>query len=507
MNRCTSLSLHWQKADLDGEAVVRPSSVKFCLSTCATALMLLWVLAIPSHLAAQSALQGFSYKVLYTFSGGTDGGYPYSDLIQDGQGNLYGTTNLGGDPTCNCGTAFRLDPDGILTTLHPFTNTPDGSGPLAGLTLDPAGNLYGTTGGGGQSIFGTVFTINQDLQESILFSFLDAPPADGNGPYYGGLFRDTDGSLYGTTSAGGDLSKCNNEGCGEIFKLDLTGQLTVLYRFQGGVNDGEFPTGRLVRDANGNFYGTTYQGGASGSGTVYKLDPSGNETVLYPFTGGVDGSNPYDGVILDPAGNLYGTAGHGGISGCYGPGCGVVFKIDPHGNESTLYSFTGGPDGGWPYGALILDPQRNLYGTTNTGGNETQWGVVFKLNPAGRETVLYTFNGEADGGGPFATGMVRDHNGNLYGMTQNGGDLSCPSGGGLGCGVIFKIAACHSALCQGEDETDPTGATIVPAADGGSHQTVAQANPALTDRATLDRRAAQRFPGHRLGGATTAPAN
>jgi uncharacterized repeat protein (TIGR03803 family) len=430
--------------------------------TCMIATTLLSTLLIAPHLCAQSnAVQGFSYKVLYTFTGGTDGGYPYSDLIEDGQGNLYGTTNLGGDSTCNCGTVFKLDLSGNLTTLHPFTGSPDGSFPLAGVTGDGNGNLYGTTGGGGQSIFGTVFTINQDLQESILLSFLDSPPADGNGPYYGGLFRDTDGSLYGTTSAGGDLSKCNNGGCGEIFKLDPSDQLTVLYKFQG--TDGSFPVGRLVRDTNGNFYGTTYQGGAFGSGAVYTLDPSGNETVLYSFTGGTDGSNPYDGVILDAAGNLYGTAGHGGISGCYGPGCGVVFKIDPHGNESTLYSFTGGPDGGWPYGALILDPQGNLYGTTNTGGNETQWGVVFKLNPAGTETVLYTFNGEADGGGPFATGMVRDHNGSLYGMTQNGGDLSCPSGGGLGCGVIFKIAACHTATCHGEDDADTASAMTDPA--------------------------------------------
>jgi uncharacterized repeat protein (TIGR03803 family) len=429
------------------------------LLTCMIATTLFSALAIPVPLAAQNSL-GLKYTVLYTFTGGTDGGAPYSDLIPDGQGNLYGTTNAAGDPTCNCGTVFKFDVAGNqLTTLHAFTGSPDGSGSLAGVTRDADGNLYGTTNGGGEfNVYGTVFGINPQGMENFLFSFGSDGGANGHGPYYGGLFRDTDGSLYGTTSVGGDLSKCNG-GCGEVFKLDLTGQLTVLYRFQGGPNDGEFPTGRLVRDANGNFYGTTVEGGISGCfygscGVVYKIDGSGQETVIYSFTGGADGGTPYDGVILDSSGNIYGTAGNGGINGngCAGIGCGVVFKIDTHGNESTFYSFTGGSDGGWPYGALILDPHGNLYGTTNTGGNETQWGVVFKLDPSSRETVLYMFNGLADGGGPFATGLVRDHNGNLYGITQSGGDLSGCGGGG--CGVIFKISACHTTTCHGEDDAD-----------------------------------------------------
>ena len=152
---------------------------------------------------------------------------------------------------------FQLDPADNLTVLHKFTASPDGRSPLAGVTKDGNATCMAPPVAEGSPYSGRCYRMNQDLQESILFSFLDAPPADGNGPYYGGLFRDTDGSLYGTTSAGGDLSKCNNGGCGEIFELDLTGQLTILYRFEGGPNDGEFPTGRLVRDANGNFYGTT----------------------------------------------------------------------------------------------------------------------------------------------------------------------------------------------------------------------------------------------------------
>ena len=322
------------------------------LLTCMIATTLFSALAFPVQLAAQNAL-GLKYTVLYTFTGGTDGGAPYSDLIPDGQGNLYGTTNAAGDPTCNCGTVFKFDVAGNhLSTLHAFTGSPDGSFPLAGVTRDSDGNLYGTTQGGGQSIFGTVFAIPQDGQESVLVSFLNGPPADGNGPYYGGLFRDSDGTLYGTTAGGGDLSKCNG-GCGEVFKVDPSGQLTILHEFQGGMNDGEFPTGRLVRDANGNFYGTTEEGGISGCGygscgVVFKIDASGQETVIYSFTGGTDGSTPTDGVILDDNGDLYGTAAYGAGNGCFGAGCGVVFKIDTNNNnqESTLYTFTGGADGG-----------------------------------------------------------------------------------------------------------------------------------------------------------------
>ena len=181
----------------------------------------------------------------------------------------------------------------------------------------------------------------------------------------------------------------------------------------------------------------------------------------------------------------------------------MVFKIDPHGNESTFYSFTGEPDGGQPEGALILDQQGNLYGTTNTGGNQTLWGVVFKLDPAGRETVLYAFNGLTDGGGPFATALARDHNGSLYGIAQSGGDLSGCGGGG--CGVIFKIAACHTATCHGEDDADT--ATTNSAAVTQHPSTVALANPGLRDRGTMDRLRARQFPAYPSFRHATPPTN
>jgi uncharacterized repeat protein (TIGR03803 family) len=170
-----------------------------------------------------------------------------------------------------------------------------------------------------------------------------------------------------------------------LYKVDPTGKETVLYSFAGGF-DGAFPYAGLVRDVAGNLYGTTVYGGISracpsGCGVVFKLDPTGKETVLHSFAGGADGGNPLAGLVRDTAGNLYGTTSYGGdLSGCGGFGCGVVFKLDPTGTETVLYSFTGGPDGGHPWAGLVLDAAGNLYGTTYYGGASGQ-GVVFQLTP------------------------------------------------------------------------------------------------------------------------------
>jgi uncharacterized repeat protein (TIGR03803 family) len=181
----------------------------------------------------------------------------------------------------------------------------------------------------------------------------------------------------------------------------------------------------LIRDSAGNLYGTTNGGGASGAGVVFQIDPSGNETVLYNFTGGADGGFPFGGLIRDSAGNLYGTTNGGGASGA-----GVVFKVDRAGNETMLYSFTGGPDGGYPlWVVLARDSAGNLYGTTSGGGASGN-GVVFKLDPSGNETVLHSFTGGADGSSPFA-GVVLGSNGNLYGTT--------PFGGQTNAGIVFEI--------------------------------------------------------------------
>ena len=309
---------------------------------------------------------------------------------------------------------------------------------------DPAGNLYGTTYEG--AVSGTVYKVDSAGIETVLYAFTGG--TDGNTPV-SGLVRDADGSLYGTTFGGGNLSYCGGQGCGVVFKLDQTGNETVLYSFTGP--DGANPYGNLLRDSAGNLYGTTLSGGPSNAGVVFRVDPMGNETVLYAFTGGADGAKPYAGLVRDQAGNLFGTTGQGGLNGCSG-GCGVVFKVDPAGKETVLYSFTGGTDGWMPYGSLVEDPQGNLYGTTFFGGDQGEFcggycGVVFKVNQTGKETVLYTFAGLADGANPEA-GLLRDTQGNLYGTTSEGGDDSCNAP--YGCGVVFKLSACSTARCQAQ---------------------------------------------------------
>jgi uncharacterized repeat protein (TIGR03803 family) len=235
---------------------------------------------------------------------------------------------------------------------------------------------------------------------------------------YAALIRDSAGNLYGTTTSGGA------SGYGAVFMLDKTGTETVLYSFTDRATDGLTPYAGLVRDSGGNLYGTTYEGGA-GVGVVYKLDTAGTETVLHTFTGGADGALPYASVIRDAAGNLYGTTAQGGLWNY-----GVVFKLDKTGKETVLYNFTGGADGGLPRAGVIPDSTGNLYGTTS-GGGAAGWGVVFKLNKkTGTETVLHTFTGRADGGGPMA-GVIRDSAGNLYGTTS--------AGGISGYGVVFML--------------------------------------------------------------------
>jgi uncharacterized repeat protein (TIGR03803 family) len=250
---------------------------------------------------------------------------------------------------------------------------------------------------------GVVYKLDPTGHQTVLHSFTGG--ADGGSPY-AGVIRDAAGNLYGTTNLGGTAN------AGVVYKLDPTGHETVLHSFTGGA-DGGRPTAGVILDSAGNLYGTAYNGGTANAGVVYKLDPSGNETVLYSFTGRADGGFPSAGVIRDLAGNLYGTA-DGPIANL-----GVVYKLDPAGNETVLHSFTGGADGGNPQAGVIRDSAGNLYGTTAQGG--VGLGVVYKLDPSGNETVLYSFSGGADGGYPIA-GVMRDATtGNLYGTTRGGG--------------------------------------------------------------------------------------
>jgi uncharacterized repeat protein (TIGR03803 family) len=316
---------------------------------------------------------------------------------------------------------YKLDPSGHETVLYAFPGAADGQYPYnAGVIVGSAGNLYGTTFYGGKLGHGVVYQLDEEGNEKVLYNFHELT-ANGFGQPTGGVIRDSEGNFYGTTFIGqADVGSGN----GVVYKVGPAGHSTVLHNFTGGA-DGGLPYGGVIRDSKGNLYGTAEVGGASGAGVVFKVDKFGNETVLYSFTGGADGGYPLAGVIQDSAGNSYGTTNGGGASGA-----GVVFKVDKAGNETVLYAFTGGADGGFPVGGLIRDSAGNSYGTTN-GGGASGAGVVFKVDKSGNETVLYTFTGGADGAYPLWVVLAHDPAGNLYGTTANGGASNA--------GVVFKV--------------------------------------------------------------------
>jgi uncharacterized repeat protein (TIGR03803 family) len=356
-------------------------------------------------------------SVLYDFcsaSNCTDGNQPQAVLIRDSAGNLYGTTAYGGAGVVanGGGTVFKVgttDQETVLYSFCPVLECTDGYYIVAGLMEDTSGNLYGTAGFGGVKGHGAVFKVNTSDSESDLYSFCSVTNCtDGSGPY-GGVISDSAGNLYGTTIGGG--ANCiSNGGCGTVFKIDTTGKETVLYSFcsVGGTSctDGEYPYAGLIRDAAGNLYGTTAQGGNSGCylgcGTVFKVDTTGKETVLHAFcsaSGCTDGATPYAGLVQDAAGNLYGTTDVGGAVGQ-----GSVFKIDTSGNETVLYSFCSVDypsctDGQYTFSSLILDSAGDLYGTTQKGG-ANGYGTVFKLAaPSGGGSGIITFEAPDAGTG------------------------------------------------------------------------------------------------------------
>ena len=371
---------------------------------------LLFMLVLATVAPAQT------FKVIYQFKSGSGGINPYAGVVLDAKGNLYGTTFY--DGAFASGTVFRISASGKEKVLHSFSQFGgDGVYPDYGtLVRDSSGNLYGTTiwGGISEQCCGTVFKVDASGKEIVLYRFNGT---GGNGFPLAGVVQDPSGNLYGMNESGG------SGGAGTVFKLDPTGKETILYSFTGA-SDGGFPQSGLVLDAKGNLYGTTFQGGSSQAGTVFKVDPTGQETVLYNFTGSADGGSPESGLVRDSRGNLYGTTYAGGTDGA-----GTVFKVNANGQETVLYSFTGGADGGFPLEAsLVRDSAGNLYGTTPQGGS-SYFGVVFKIDPKGNETVIHTFSAK-DGKIPYGT-LVLDKAGNLYGTASEGG--------AYGGGVIFKL--------------------------------------------------------------------
>ena len=387
-----------------------------------------------------------TYTILYSFRGFPDSAYPHG-VVMAGDGNLYGTA--GGGPY-NEGTVYQLNSLNQETILHSFLGgTTDGANPYGALIKGRHGALLDTTIYGGTYGIGTVFEIDPKGDENVVHNFT-GKSGDGATPE-AGLVEDDAGNFYGTALYGGIEDCGNGLGCGMVFKIDHTGKETQLYLFTGG-HDGGWPIASLVLDQAGNLYGTASGGGdlscyqGYGCGTVFKIDAAGNYSVLYAFHGiHGDGADPLSGLVRDSAGNLYGTTQFGGTAGV-----GTVFKVTPAGKETVLYSFLGQPlDGALPANSpLFRDTAGNLYGETASGGvdtcedNAAGCGLVFMLSPTGEETVLHYFTGNPDGSYPTG-GLVPDKEGNLYGTTGYGGpysDICIQYGIEYGCGTVFKLS-------------------------------------------------------------------
>jgi uncharacterized repeat protein (TIGR03803 family) len=404
------------------------------VSTRMTGILILAMLAAQVTLATPAqgqatASKTYKEKVLHTFASGTgDGGGPWGGLIRDAAGTLYGTTYSGGITSgClinnGCGTVFKIDKTGKETVLHFFTGGSDGAGPYGSLIRDAQGNFYGTTSGGGDPVClcGVVYKLDFSGTETVLHTFTDAPPSNYYGPA-AGLIRDKAGNLYGTTFLGGDYQ------LGSVFTIDMNGTYSLLHSFNVWDGLGGYLEPPAL-DAAGNLYGMTTYGGSGGYGTVFRLDTTGKETVLYGFTGGKDGAFPSGNVVLDKEGSLYGSTYEGGSAFSLN-GAGVVFKLSKSGKFTLLYTFPGQGHGGSYGGGVILDKSGNLYGTTSFDGANSR-GSVFEIDSSGKETDLYSFTGGADGDAPFAP-VIRDAKGNFYGTTTYGG--------ASGAGVVFKLS-------------------------------------------------------------------
>jgi uncharacterized repeat protein (TIGR03803 family) len=426
---------------------------KFWFAMSGMLAVLAMALMLPVGAAAAS-----KYKILYRFKGSPDG-YASVGLIFDEVGNLYGTTAAGGNSGCQfnsgCGTVFKLKPnsDGTWreTVLYRFAGAPDGANPYSGPIFDNSGNLYGTTEEGGNpgclyhNGCGTVFKLSPQAdgswKESVLYSFCSLTNCADGGGAYAGLTFDNAGNLYGATASGGTHFG------GVLFKLtpNSNGGWTesVLYNFCSVKNcfDGGNVYSALIFDKTGNLYGTAVGGGndtcdGSSCGVVFKftpsLDGSWKEHVLHRFTGCKDGAAPFAGLTLDPTGNLYGATEQGGLANCFLPGNGVVFKIDTAGHFGVLHAFQGHPSANPNFG-MAFDAAGNLYGTT-ANGIRPSYGTVFKLVPQSNGqwvySVLHAFE-DKPAGETFGN-VILDSAGNVYGNAECSDVTICH-------GVVFEI--------------------------------------------------------------------
>jgi uncharacterized repeat protein (TIGR03803 family) len=395
--------------------------------------------------AAMSASAETTFATLVNFDG-TNGANPaLMSLVQGKDGNFYGTTVYGG--ANDAGMLFRMTAGGMLSTLYSFCsqgNCTDGSNPNASLVQAANGNLYGTTVYGGTNDnceygCGTVFTLTPAGKLTVLHNF---DGADGAYPA-AEMIQATNGDFYGTTVYGGTGS-CSggSDGCGTVFRITAAGMLSTLYRFcsQENCRDGSTPYASLVQAADGNLYGTTWDGGANdncqyGCGTVFTVTPAGKLTTLHSFDS-TDGAYPVAGLVQATNGAFYGTTTSGGA----GPG--TVFKITAGGDLTTLHRFDVA-DGWNPYAGLVQATDRDFYGTTVNGGDSNNChggcGTVFKITAEGKLTTLHRFclqTGCPDGYQPFG-GLLQATNGSVYGTTCGGNDVYCK---GASYGTVFGLS-------------------------------------------------------------------
>ncbi len=347
-----------------------------------------------------------TFTLLHSFTV-SEGSHPAAPLVLGGDGNLWGTTYYGG--TNNGGTVFKITPGGTLTTVFPFSSpTYHGSNPV-GMVRAGDGNFYGVTNNGGRGGMGVIFKLGL-ASFDVLYNFCSLPGClDGQNPSY--VMQASDGNFYGVNAVGG------SNGSGDFYQLKPNGTMTFLYSFNSG-SSGRGPFVALVRGGDGQFYGTAPHGGAHNKGTVFKITLNGTLTVLHSFCsiGNCDdGAIPLAGLVRGSDGNFYGTTSEGGASS--GGTAGTVFKITPSGTLTTLYAFAGG-DGGQPHGGLVQGIDGNFYGTTYAGG---AWGVgtIFEITPGGTLTTLHSFSG-TDGTSPTVN-LLSVASGYLYGTTYEGG--------------------------------------------------------------------------------------
>jgi len=380
-----------------------------------------------------------AFTSLYDFAGAADGASPGAPLVQDSSGNFYGTTVSGGTNGGN-GTIFEIGTNGVLTSLYSFTGAADGGSPYGSLLLGADGNYYSTALGGGTYGAGTAFNISAAGALNSYYSFTGG--ADG---YYpdAGLVLGNDGNFYGTTVYGG-----TNE-TGNIFEISTNGDAINLYSFTNGI-DGADPQDALVLGTDGNFYGTTcYGGSTNGDGTVFRISSEGVLTAMYSFTNGVDGANPVAGLIQGTDGDFYGTTYNGGSNGN-----GTVFKITAEGAFTAMYSFTNGADGANPIGGLVQGTDGNFYGTASAGGTSVFFfeggyygGTIFKITTSGVFTALYSFAAGSDGATPAAL-LIQGSDGNFYGTTARGGQGNN--------GTVFKMSLAGPPVLQAVTLTQDT---------------------------------------------------